>query len=147
MTLDFMPSPSPEHPGLFIRDPYRFSDAMLIVPPLLVECLHLFDGKQTDLDLRAALVRLTQDLEAGGIAGQMVQTLSQAGFLHDENFQHMEHERRQAFAALPVREPAHAGLAYPADPAALGDTMLRYMDGVSGHPQAPLEERPRLFAL
>jgi AmmeMemoRadiSam system protein B len=147
LDLDFMPSPSPEHPGLFIRDPYRFSDAMLIVPPLLVECLPLFDGKQTDLDLRAALVRLTQDLEAGGIAGQMIQTLSEAGFLQDENFHHMERERRQAFAALPVREPAHAGLAYPADPAALSETMLRYMDGVSGYPQVPPEERPRLFAL
>ena len=44
MHLDFMPSPSPEHPGLFIRDPYRFSDAMLVIPPPLVECLQCFDG-------------------------------------------------------------------------------------------------------
>jgi len=54
-----MPSPSPEHPGLFIRDPYRFSDAMLIIPPVLVESLQCFDGRQTELDLRAALVRVT----------------------------------------------------------------------------------------
>ena len=47
MTLDFMLSPSPEDPGLFIRDPYRFSDAMLIVPPPLVECLECFDGRHT----------------------------------------------------------------------------------------------------
>jgi len=57
MNLDFMPSPSPEHPGLFIRDPYRFSDAMLVIPPPLVECLRCYDGSQTDLDLRAVLVR------------------------------------------------------------------------------------------
>ena len=47
MNLDFMPSPSPEHPGLFIRDPYKFTDAMLVIPPPLVECLQCFDGAQT----------------------------------------------------------------------------------------------------
>ena len=60
-----MPSPSPEHPGLFIRDPYRFSDAMLVIPPPLVECLQCFDGLQTDLDLRAALVSITGRAEVG----------------------------------------------------------------------------------
>ena len=58
-----MPSPSPEDPGLFIRDPYRFSDAMLIIPPPLVECLECFDGAHSDLDLRAALARITGRLE------------------------------------------------------------------------------------
>jgi len=33
LNLDFMPSPLPDRPGLFIRDPYKFSGAMLIVPP------------------------------------------------------------------------------------------------------------------
>src|ERR1022692_2973874 len=109
MNLDFMPSPSPEHPGLFIRDPYRFSDAMLVIPPVLVECLQCFDGSQTDLDLRAALVRLTNDLDVSDIQRHLVQTLSDAGFLEDENFQRMEEQRRSEFAAAPVREPAHAG--------------------------------------
>ena len=36
---------------------------MLIIPPALVECLQCFDGAQNDLDLRAALVRLTGSLE------------------------------------------------------------------------------------
>jgi hypothetical protein len=49
-----VPSPVPDRPGLFIRDPYRYSDAVLIVPPPLIECLRCFDGRQTDLDLRAA---------------------------------------------------------------------------------------------
>ena len=79
--LDFMPSPSPDNPGLFIRDPYRFSDAMLIIPPVLVGCLECFDGTHTDLDLRAALVRLTGDLSVGDIAEHLSTTLSSAGFL------------------------------------------------------------------
>src|ERR1044072_336619 len=108
-----MPSPSPEHPGLFIRDPFHFSDAMLIIPPVLVECLQFFDGRQTDLDLRAALVRLTNDLNVGDLEQHLIHTLSTAGFLEDENFRRMEQDRRAAFASMPVRQPAHAGAAYP----------------------------------
>jgi len=76
-----MPSPSPDNPGLFVRDPYKFSDAMLIVPPMLVECLRSFDGAQTELDLRAVLVRLTGSLEVEQIARHLMETLSAAGFL------------------------------------------------------------------
>ena len=122
-----MPSPSPEHPGLFIRDPYRFSDAMLIVPPMLVECLQCFDGRQTELDLRAALVRITNTLEVGEIAQNLAETLSTAGFLEDENFARMEADRRREFTEQTVREPAHAGGAYPGQPDELRQTLSRYM--------------------
>ncbi len=127
--LDFFPSPAPEHPGLFLRDPFRYSDAMLVVPPLLVECLRCFDGSQTDLDLRAALVRLTGDLDTGQVTDYFHQTLSQAGFLEDEPFAKMRAEKRRTFAAQPVREPAHAGSAYPADPAALRQTLEGWTEG------------------
>src|SRR6185369_10887255 len=118
-----MPSPSPDHPGLFIRDPFHFSDAMLVIPPVLVECLQCFDGRQTDLDLRASLVRVTNDLNVGEIQQHLVRTLSDAGFLEDENFERMQAQCRSDFAAAPVREAAHAGGAYPDDPAALAETM------------------------
>src|SRR6202165_1132034 len=113
MNLDFMPSPSPEHPGLFIRDPYKFSDAMLIIPPVLVECLACFDGQHTDLDLRAALVRLTNSIEVSEIEQNLVQTLTSAGFLEDENFARLQQERRREFADATIRLAAHAGSAYP----------------------------------
>jgi len=124
-----MPSPSPEHPGLFIRDPYKFSDAMLVIPPLLVECLRCFDGRHTDLDLRAVLVRLTNNLEVGEIAQHLVETLAQAGFLEDETFARIQRDRRREFAEKAVRDAAHAGSAYPADAGPLRETMIRYMDG------------------
>ena len=137
-----MPSPSPEHPGLLIRDPYRYSDAMLIIPPLLVECLALLDGRNTELDRRAALVRLTNDLEVGEIATSLMGTLSTAGFLQDENFARIQAERHAEFAAQAVREPAHAGGAYPAEPEALWQTMQRYMDSAATAPS-----RDGLFAI
>ncbi len=129
-----MPSPAADHPGLFIRDPYRFSDAMLIIPPMLVECLQCFDGQNTDLDLRAALVRLTGDFEVGQLQEHLVQALSNAGFLEDENFARMEQDRRREFRELPVRQPAHAGSGYPADAAELRETMSEYMAGEDAAP-------------
>jgi hypothetical protein len=129
-----MPSPSEEHPGLLIRDPYRFSDAVLIVPPPLVACLAYFDGQRTDLDLREALVRMTGSLEVGEIARNLMDALSGAGFLEDQRFGAMEARRRREFAESPVREPAHAGAAYPAEPEELRATLAGYMAGDAASP-------------
>jgi AmmeMemoRadiSam system protein B len=122
-----MPSPSEEHPGLFIRDPYRYSDAMLVIPPPLVECLENFDGEHTDLDLKLALSRAINQLDVLDLQQHLTQTLSAAGFLEDEVFEQLQRERRTEFAASPIREAAHAGAAYPEDPLELRETMVRYM--------------------
>ena len=57
--LDIMPSPLPEQPGLIVRDPFRFSEVTLLIPPLLARCLACFDGEQDEADLRATLARLS----------------------------------------------------------------------------------------
>ena len=117
-----------------MRDPYRYSDAMLIIPPPLIECLRCFDGRQTDLDLRALLVRITGDLQVGELEQHLIETFSAAGFLEDDTFAQMKAGREREFADAPKREPAHAGGAYPLEIAALQQTMARYMDGAAGRP-------------
>src|SRR5215471_13025312 len=129
MALDFMPSPSPEHPGLFIRDPYHYTDAMLVIPPPLIECLRCFDGEQTELDLREMLVRMTGELDVTRLHQHLIETLSAAGFLEDETFAAMEAERKKEFADAAIREPAHAGSAYPEDVAEMGAQMSEWMTG------------------
>jgi len=129
MNLDFMPSPASDQPGLFIRDPYHFSDAMLIVPPPLVECLECFDGCHSELDLRETLVRVTGKLEVGEVELNLIETLDQAGFLENQTFAAMQVERRREFAAQPVREPAHAGSAYPEEPEALRAAITQWRTG------------------
>src|SRR3954469_15372301 len=86
MNLDFMPSPVEDRPGLLIRDSYQYSDATLIIPPVLVQCLQCFDGQQTSLDLRELLVRITGELDVGAIQQHLIDTLSNAGFLTDDTF-------------------------------------------------------------
>ncbi len=128
LDLDFLPSPVPDRPGLLIRDPFRYSDATLIVPPALVECLQCFDGRQTDLDLRAALFDLTGDLRVGEIERHLRETLSQAGFCDDDVYRRMREAQHAAFARAARREPAHAGGAYPDDAPALREALGTTLD-------------------
>jgi MEMO1 family protein len=130
-SLDFLPSPVPDRPGLLIRDPFRFSDAVLIVPPGLVSCLQFFDGEHSELDLRAHLVRLTGQLDVSGLAAHLTQTLSDAGFLEDEQFERRKLEAERSFAAAPERAAVHAGSGYPAEEEELRKTFAQYMNGSS----------------
>jgi AmmeMemoRadiSam system protein B len=125
--LDFMPSPVEESPGLLIRDSFRYSDSVLIVPPPLVPCLSCFDGQQTQLDLRAVLVELLGQLQVGDLENQLIDVLTRSGFLEDETFHAMKAEREREFAESSVRLPSHAGSAYPAEREELKKTMLEWM--------------------
>jgi len=127
LNLDFFPSPVEDRPGLVIRDPFQYSDATLIVPPALVACLECFDGQHSQLDLRALLVRITGDLQSGELTQHLIDTLSGAGFLQDDNFERRKAAAECDFAASNVREPAHAGSGYPAEPAALSETFREYL--------------------
>ena len=133
-SLDFMPSPSEERPGLLIRDPFQYSDATLIVPPALVPCLAFFDGENTALDLREYLVRLAGDLDVSGLQAHLEDTLSQAGFLEDERFAQCKDRAERAFRDAPVREPVHAGGGYPDDPAELSATFREYLTPAADDP-------------
>jgi hypothetical protein len=74
-----MPSPVADRSGLLIRDPYRYSDVTLIIPPLLLQAMQCFDGRQTDVDLKATLVRLTGEPDVSGLV-HLVETPVIAAF-------------------------------------------------------------------
>ncbi len=136
LSLDFMPSPDPQHPGLLIRDPFRFSDAMLLIPPELVPCLECFDGERTTLDLRENLVRLTGEIQVSDLEQHLYDTLSQSGFLEDEKFEELRRTRMGEFAAAPTREASHAGSAYPNDSEEARKTLAEYMHGAESNSDA-----------
>jgi MEMO1 family protein len=132
--LDLMPSPDPRVPGLLIRDPFRYSDSVLVLPPPLVPCLLFFDGRHDEGDLRAALVNLTGDVQVGPLLEQLTGRLREAGFLEDETFHALRLERHRTFAAAPVRTAVHAGTAYPADAAELRQALDRYLQEAPSPP-------------
>lgn len=126
-----MPSPDAEHPGLLIRDPFKFSDSMLLIPPQLVAVLACFDGEQTELDLRENLVRATGQIQVGEIEKNLVDTLSEAGFLENDQFEQLRVARITEFAAAPKREPSHAGSAYPETADEARKALNEFMQGAT----------------
>jgi AmmeMemoRadiSam system protein B len=129
--LDFVPSNDNEKPGLYIRDPYHYSDATLLIPPPLVAALECFDGAQTTLDLRSELVRITGDIQVGDLEKHLFDTLDEAGFLDNDRYREMKAKREAEFVTEPVREMAFAGSAYPAKKEALA-SLLAARIGASG---------------
>ena len=129
--LDLMPSPVPDRPGLLMRDPMRFGESVLIVPPALAGCLSFFDGLTDVGDAKAALVRAARDVRAGAIVDHLLEALRAAGFLVDDAYAALRAAKERAFAESPRREPAHAGSAYPDEAAALAGTLAGYMAGTT----------------
>jgi AmmeMemoRadiSam system protein B len=120
--LDVMPSPDP--PGLLLRDPFQFTSSVLVIPPPLLPYLAFFDGEKTLLDLKEALVRATGDIAAGGgAAAHLNDSLSLHGFLDDDVSIRMRGEKVRAFVESPERLPSHAGTAYPSEGGVLAQNL------------------------
>ena len=110
-----------------MRDPFRYSDATLLIPAPLVGCLEFFDGQHGELDLREYLVRITGELDVGRLAEHLTDALSQAAFFDDETFARRKEQAEHDFAEAPVRLASQAGGGYPADAASLTETFNGYM--------------------
>jgi MEMO1 family protein len=129
--LDIRLSPVTDRPGLLIRDFFRYSDAMLIIPPLLLPGLQFFNGTRTDLDLQAELTRISGSRETSCAAGNLIEALSVAGFLEDESYAKLRDRGHLAFAESPVRKAALAGSAYPEEIGPLQNVMQLYLQGAT----------------
>jgi hypothetical protein len=134
--LDVMPSPLAGRPGLLIRDPMGFAEGALVIPPALVPLLAFFDGRRVERELRATLVRAAGEPAADALLDSLGRALG-AGFLDDAGFAERREARRAAFARARVREPAHAGSAYPGEAAELRATLDGWLGGTAEAPRRP----------
>jgi AmmeMemoRadiSam system protein B len=114
-TLDAMPSPVADRPGLLLRDPLGYTQDVVIIPPALVAFLRFFDGEHDEGDLAGALHRATGEVGASSFARRLVDALGGSGFLEDEELGRRRESRHRAFAEAPAREATHAGDGYPSD--------------------------------
>ncbi len=132
--LDIMPSPVPEQPGLLLRDPFRYTEAVIIVPPLPARTLALFDGEHTETDLKAAFTRFSGDiLQSDDAARRLAGSLDEHGFLESPAFFEMKERKQREFERAEVREPAHAGTGYPDE----AETLGRQLDEYAAAAEAP----------
>jgi AmmeMemoRadiSam system protein B len=128
--LDIMPSPETDRPGLLIRDPLRYTDAVLYVPSAWAVALRCLDGEHTELDVQEILTRAQGTLVFSNEVQEFVGVLSQQGFLETEEFHRLRERRHQEFREEQERLAAHAGTAYPAGPAEIHSTFEEYFRGV-----------------
>jgi len=135
--LDFLPSPVADRPGLMVRDPYGYSDATLIIPPVLVQALRCFDGQQSELELREVLTQATGDVQVSELMEHLYTTLDEAGFLLTPRFEEKREASQRAFAAAPARQPAHAGSAYPDEAGELRELFSDYLSAPENTPPDP----------
>jgi AmmeMemoRadiSam system protein B len=132
--LDFMPSPDPAKPGLFIRDPYHYSNATLLVPPPLVAVLECFDGQQSTLDLRSELVRITGEIEVSDLEKHLFDSLDEAGFLDNPRYRELKGKREAQFALESTRAANFSGSAYPANQTKLAELLTQRIGSGAGTP-------------
>lgn len=119
-----MPSP----PGLLLRDPFRYSPAMLVIPPVLAPSLAFFNGVQTELDLKADLYRRTGQLVSSEVIETFERTLREQGFLETDEYYRMREARVLEFRDAAARAPSHAGSAYPEQPEEVRKQFAEFFD-------------------
>lgn len=125
--LDIFPSPVPDRPGLLFRDPFRYTDEILIIPPLLTAALSFFDGESAMLDAQAFVSKLAGQLIPREIIESMVDVMRENGFLETEEFERMRVARHAEFASTASRAPAHSGSGYPDKAEELREQLDEYL--------------------
>lgn len=131
--LDVIPSAETNRPGLLLRDPLRYTDKVLFVPPPWTAGLRCLDGEHTELDIQEALTRATGTLVFSDAVREFVSVLQEQGFLETEEFYRLREQKQAEFQEGSERLPVHAGQAYPVGALEVRNTFEGYFDAVTGH--------------
>jgi AmmeMemoRadiSam system protein B len=105
-----------EHEGqrcIALRDPAGYTDSVVLLPPVLLEIVSLFDGQHSVADIQAALRRRYGEPVAREPIERAARSLDEHGFLDSAGFASRRTAIDAAFLARPTRPAAHAGGAYP----------------------------------
>lgn len=117
--LDAFPSPDSTQPGIVLRDPMGYSQAMLVIPAPWVPVLSCFDGHHTMVDCQALMASLCGEVVPSHLVQHLSDVLREQGFLDTPEFEQLRRTKEEEFRHAVVRSPSHAGSAYPEDPDAL----------------------------
>jgi AmmeMemoRadiSam system protein B len=117
-------------PVFLLQDRLKLTEAAIVLPQFLGPLVMLCDGNNTLPEIKAALevsygLRLPQ-----GTLESMLAQFDQALLLEGGTFEHFKQQAIAEYRAAPFRQPALAGLSYPADPEALRQMLQGYLDEV-----------------
>ena len=121
-----------------LRDPYNFSDRVLLLPLPLFYIVSLFDGRHSRLDVQAAFVRRYGELLFRERLDDIVRECDEAHFLEGEGFETYRAQIEADFARSPIRRAALAGKVYEADP----ERLRAQIDSFFAPPEGPGPPQP-----
>src|SRR5438067_9977618 len=105
-----------QHEGrrvLALRDPAGYTDAIVLLPRVLLEIVSLFDGEHSIADIQAAIMRQHGELVPRERITEIADALDEQGFLDSSHFAERRAAIDRAFLEAPTRPAAHGGGAYP----------------------------------
>lgn len=128
-------------PVFLMQDGLRLSESAILLPQALGPLAMLCDGQHTLPEIQAALeVRFGLRLPSA-IMENLIEQFDQALLLESDAFEQAKQQAITEFRAAPHREPALAGLSYPADSTQLRQLLQNYLDDVGDVPAMPAGSR------
>jgi hypothetical protein len=121
---------------LCIRDATGLSDRVVTASPRALRILQVLDGKHNLLDIQAVLARSSGDIVFSDDIRKVLDVLDKALLLEGERFETWHAQLVESFSRSPVRKPASAGHAYPADPKELRAFLDGVLDEAAPHQSA-----------
>jgi AmmeMemoRadiSam system protein B len=102
-----------------LHDPLELTDYQLILPPALAQMLAYCDGTLEPMEIQAAVsAKLGIQVELG-IVQETLRQLDEACLLENDGAREAKSALLKTYREQPYRQPALAGLSYPADPVEL----------------------------
>ncbi len=139
--LEIMPTKQNGRQMIILRDPYRLSDAALLVPMGMVPILQRLDGIHTLEQIQDDLKRQYKTEIPMENIRQAVSQLEEAHFLEGEGFESFRRSVETTFLSAPVRPSFLAGKSYDTDPASLRSAIDGFFTG-DGGPGLPASSGP-----
>lgn len=98
-----------------LRDPYHFTNKVVMVPYNVFFIISLFDGEQTLLDIQAEYMRKYGELLFKERILEIIEEMDSHLLLDSERFKEFRHKLEEEFRKSIVRRAVHAGKSYESD--------------------------------
>lgn len=121
-------------PSLLLRDPLQLAEGMLIIPDYFAPLLMLCDGRLPAAALGDTLASRFGLRLSAEVLDYLLTALDDALLLDNGRAATARAEMLARYRAAPFRPPSHAGLSYPAEPAALRHLLDGYLARAGDQP-------------
>lgn len=95
-----------------LRDPFNYSERMLLLPPNIFFIVSLFDGKHSIVDIQSEYAGRYGDLLLSEDVQRIINEIDSYLFLDNARFREFRHKIVEEFRKQPIRFATHAGTAY-----------------------------------